>query len=152
LDFSLLASLGLSLEDYILNDVSSFLDIGSGFGMAVWHTFAVATCLSVGLEIVPNRHDFAVASFDLLMRNTAILSLHEKVADARRRNRVQFRQDDAASGSVDPTNEEQALPYVTEKGTHFSHIFSFNLVFTEVDLLNIAERLNATNFKVLVWC
>ena len=75
--------------------------------MAVWHTFIVASCLSVGLEIVPNRHDFASTSFDLLDREAEDLNLREAIADAQRRDFVHFTCDDAAG-------IESALPYETE--------------------------------------
>jgi len=53
-------------EDYDLNEQSSFLDIGSGFGKAVWHAYEVARCLSVGYEIVDTRHSFAAGTPQLL--------------------------------------------------------------------------------------
>jgi hypothetical protein len=42
----------LPLKEFILTSESSFLDIGSGFGAVVWHTFAVANCEAAGHELV----------------------------------------------------------------------------------------------------
>lgn len=142
-------SLNVDPQDYIINEYSSFLDIGSGFGMAVWHMFIVVKCISVGIEIVPNRHTFAKNSFNLLGDNSNDFILKAIIADAHNRNRVRFHQDDAAK---DCTNNREAMPYITEEGTHFSHILSFNVVFHKNDMFKIAERLNATDFKVLLWC
>jgi hypothetical protein len=44
------------------------------------------------------------------------------------------------------------IAYLTPTGTSFSHIYSFNVVFSKNDLKCIARKLNKTNFKVLVWC
>lgn len=43
------------------------------------------------------------------------------------------------SAGVTGAPNELALPYVTDSGTHFSHIYCFSRVFSAVDLRNIAE-------------
>jgi hypothetical protein len=63
LDFDAVVPLGGLPDDYRLTEQSSFVDIGSGFGMAVWHAYLVVSCLSIGWEVVPNRHEYATESF-----------------------------------------------------------------------------------------
>jgi len=48
-------------EDYNLNENSTFLDIGSGFGKPVFHASLQTYCHSKGIEVVPARVIFSLA-------------------------------------------------------------------------------------------
>lgn len=50
------------IDDYNMNvqNDSSFLDIGSGFGKPVFHAAMQTACKSYGVEIVPARTSYTV--------------------------------------------------------------------------------------------
>jgi cyclopropane fatty-acyl-phospholipid synthase-like methyltransferase len=43
-----------------LENASTFLDIGSGFGKPVFHAAMQTACVSLGVEIVPARVTFCI--------------------------------------------------------------------------------------------
>ena len=47
-------------EDYNMNENSSFLDIGSGFGKPNFHCALQVGCFSKGIEVVPARVEFCL--------------------------------------------------------------------------------------------
>ena len=54
---SLIADLPVPINEYNMNveNGSTFLDIGSGFGKPVFHAAMQTGCLSKGVEVVPFR-------------------------------------------------------------------------------------------------
>lgn len=57
----IISDLPFAIEDYNMSieNSSTFLDIGSGFGKPVFHSAMQTGCLSYGVEIVPARVAFS---------------------------------------------------------------------------------------------
>lgn len=135
---------------------STFLDVGSGYGKVVLHTQLVVGCrATMGIECVTSRHLIADQALAELSRE---LAGHDEVLGAEEPGephpcsrsphdtRLALRQAREALSGVRLVDGDVTHCSVL----HFSHLYIFDRVFSDVTIAALAAVLARSNFLVMV--
>jgi len=129
-----------------LDQTSSFLDIGSGFGKCVVHAkVMVNVARSVGLEYVKKRHEIANEAFKWLKK-------HNKKSTGSNQN-ISSSSEEVPLLNLSGVELKNADATKKRKGFNkFTHIYCFDYVFSQDTREKLARLLAKTDFKLLACC
>lgn len=125
------------MQEIGFSDESTLLDIGSGFGKAVFDFALTTSMLCLGYEIVDVRTNYSIRRLDKFKT-----SFKDNATILECLNRVQFQH----------LNIINVPELETSCGRPITHIYSFNVMFSEKDNQIIVDLINKSpQVEVLAW-